>query len=81
MTNGIVKKTNTWHIEIDASRCQGHNRCYAIAQEVFDVDNLGQAHVRSFAPDTDAAKTRAILAANNCPEFAISVIEADMPAS
>jgi ferredoxin len=75
MTAGRVKKTSTWRIEIDASRCQGHNRCYAIAQEVFDVDGFGQAQVRADAPYTEAAKTRAILAANNCPEFAISVVE------
>ena len=26
------------------SKCQGHNRCYALAPELFDVDDYGEAH-------------------------------------
>ena len=31
-------------VHVDAEKCQGHNRCYAIAPELFDVDDLGNAH-------------------------------------
>ena len=31
-------------VHVDGDKCQGHNRCYAIAPELFDVDDLGYAH-------------------------------------
>ena len=31
-------------VHVDPEKCQGHNRCYAIAPELFDVDELGNAH-------------------------------------
>ena len=31
-------------VHVDPDKCQGHNRCYAIAPELFDVDDLGNAH-------------------------------------
>ena len=31
-------------VHVDAEKCQGHNRCYAIAPELFDVDEYGNAH-------------------------------------
>ena len=30
-------------VHLDAEKCQGHNRCYALAPELFDVDDYGQA--------------------------------------
>ena len=30
-------------VHVDSEKCQGHNRCYAIAPELFDVDDLGFA--------------------------------------
>ena len=30
-------------VVVDREKCQGHNRCYALAPEVFDVDDLGFA--------------------------------------
>ena len=30
-------------VHVDSEKCQGHNRCYAIAPELFDVDDLGYA--------------------------------------
>lgn len=61
-------------VTVDAEKCQGHNRCYALAPELFDVDDYGQAVVigdGSVTPDhADAAR----LAVANCPEFAISIV-------
>ena len=30
-------------IIVDPEKCQGHNRCYALAGELFDVDDYGNA--------------------------------------
>ena len=30
-------------VHVDPEKCQGHNRCYALAPELFDVDDLGYA--------------------------------------
>jgi ferredoxin len=60
---------------IDATKCQGHARCFAIAPDLFDVDDFGQSHVRgdgTVPPDREDA---ARLAAANCPEFAIELFE------
>ena len=32
-------------IHLDADKCQGHGRCYSLAPELFDCDDLGQAVV------------------------------------
>ena len=62
-------------VHVDPDKCQGHNRCYALAPELFDVDDEGYA----FVPD-DKAKFEELpnpvkLAVANCPERAISVSE------
>ena len=33
-------------VTVDSEKCQGHNRCYALAPDVFDVDDLGFATSR-----------------------------------
>ena len=30
-------------IKVDAEKCQGHNRCFSLAVELFDVDDYGYA--------------------------------------
>ena len=62
-------------VHVDPDRCQGHNRCYSLAPELFDVDDLGNAseHGDGVVPAGLEAKART--AAANCPEFAISVTE------
>jgi ferredoxin len=37
-------------VHVDAERCQGHNRCYAIAPELFEIDELGNSRARATAP-------------------------------
>ncbi len=32
-------------IRVDPDKCQGHGRCYALAPELFDVDDYGQSTV------------------------------------
>lgn len=62
-------------VHLDAGACQGHNRCHALAPELFDVDEIGQAILRADG-DVPADQThRARLAASNCPEFAITITD------
>ena len=30
-------------VRVDPEKCQGHNRCYSLASELFDVDDYGYA--------------------------------------
>jgi ferredoxin len=60
-------------VRIDAERCQGHNRCYALAPELFDVDDFGQAVVLGDGTVPAELEHKARLAVANCPEYAISL--------
>ena len=63
------------HVHVDPQLCQGHNRCYAIAPELFEVDDEGNAHERNDGAVPAALEEKARLAAANCPEYAISITE------
>jgi len=60
-------------VVLDSARCQGHNRCYAIAPEIFDVDEYGMAVLLHDGAVPTGLEDKATLAAANCPEFAIKV--------
>jgi ferredoxin len=62
-------------ITIDPERCQGHNRCYGIAPELVDVDDFGMAAVIGDGRVPTDLVAAARLAAMNCPEHAITVME------
>ncbi len=62
-------------VRVDNEKCQGHNRCYALAPELFDVDDYGDAHERNDGVVPPELEEKARLAAANCPEYAISVEE------
>jgi ferredoxin len=59
-------------LTIDSDKCQGHNRCYALAPELFDVDDYGSALVIGDGEVAPELVDKARLAIANCPEFAIS---------
>ncbi|MFN8023403.1 MAG: ferredoxin [Acidimicrobiales bacterium] len=63
-------------LHLEADKCQGHNRCYALAPELFDVDDYGQAVLLVEGDVPAELEEKARLAAANCPEFAIKVLEA-----
>ena len=63
-------------VRVDGDKCQGHNRCYAIAPELFDVDDLGYAHELNDGVVPSALEDKARLAVANCPELAIRLEEA-----
>ena len=62
-------------IHVDAEKCQGHNRCYALAPELFDVDDYGNAVVIGDGSVPAELEDKARLALANCPEFAITISE------
>ena len=62
-------------VRVDPERCQGHSRCYAIAPDLFDVDDYGLSTARNDGlvhPEREADARRAV---DNCPERAISIID------
>ena len=65
-------------VHVDADKCQGHNRCYSIAPELFDVDDLGYADEVGDGTVPAGHEERARLAVMNCPEHAIELTEDDM---
>ena len=60
-------------------RCQGHSRCVAIAPDLFDSDELGNAVLRGDGRVPDEALERARLAVRNCPERALVLREGSEP--
>ena len=62
-------------VHVDPEKCQGHNRCYAIAPELFDVDDLGNAHELNDGAVPSELEEKARMAVANCPEYAITISE------
>jgi ferredoxin len=62
-------------IAVDPGKCQGHARCYALAPELFSVDDYGQSSVVNDGVVPPEQEDRARLAIANCPEFAIAEVE------
>jgi ferredoxin len=61
-------------LTIDSDKCQGHNRCYALAPELFDVDDYGTAQVIGDGEVPPELVAKARLAIANCPELAITEV-------
>jgi ferredoxin len=60
-------------VVVDTDKCQGHNRCYALAPELFDVDDYGTAVVIGDGTVGPGLEDKARLAVANCPEYAITI--------
>ena len=60
---------------IDGELCTGHGRCYVLAPEVFEPDDEG--HSVGLVDDIPAELLdKAQLAVANCPESAITIVDA-----
>jgi ferredoxin len=60
------------HVSVDADRCVGHGRCYTLAPEVYDADEVGHAILR--VEDVSGELERhAVTGEQNCPEQAITL--------
>lgn len=60
-------------VSIDSEKCQGHNRCYALAPDLIDVDDMGMAVVIGDGTISSEQEAKARLLVANCPEYAISL--------
>jgi ferredoxin len=65
-------------VHVDAERCQGHGRCYALAPSLFEPDDLGNGVEVGDGSVPPELEDTARLAVANCPEQAIEVVE-DLP--
>ncbi len=61
-------------VKVDNEKCQGHNRCYAVAQELFDLDELGYSHEKGDGTVPKELEEKARLAVANGPERAIEIV-------
>ena len=62
-------------VRVDSEKCQGHNRCYALAPGLFDVDDYGFAVAAGDGTVPAGEEDLARLAVANCPEFAVEIFE------
>jgi ferredoxin len=62
-------------VRVDSDRCQGHSRCCSIAPELFEADDLGNAHARGDGRVPQALEAKARLAVANCPEHAVRLTQ------
>ena len=62
-------------VRVDEERCEGHGRCYALAPELFEPDDIGNAVVIGDGLVPAGLEAKARLAAENCPERAVTVEE------
>jgi len=62
-------------VHVDPEKCQGHARCQALAPELFELDEFGNAHATGDGAVSEGLEDKAYLAKANCPEIAIDVTE------
>jgi ferredoxin len=67
----------TFRVHVDPDRCQGHNRCYSVSPDLFDLDELGMSSEVGEGLVAEHLMTQARLAVDNCPEQAISLTKAE----
>ncbi len=69
--------TAAFRIQVDSERCQGHNRCYALAPELIEIDDYGNSSAKGDGAVPPALEEKARLALKNCPEHAVRLVRAD----
>ena len=65
----------TFRVHVDPAKCQGHNRCYSVSPDLFELDDLGMSSEIGTGIVPADLIGRARLAEANCPEHAVSVTE------
>jgi ferredoxin len=65
----------SYRVHVDPDKCQGHNRCYSVSPELFDLDDMGMSSEVGAGLVPADLIGRARLAVANCPEHAISLTE------
>ena len=62
-------------VKVDQEKCQGHNRCFVVAPDLFELDDYGYAHEVGDGTVPPGMEEKARLAVVNCPEKAITLEE------
>lgn len=62
-------------IRVDPEKCQGHNRCVALAGELFELDEYGMSEASNDGEVPQDLEDKARLAVANCPEYAIEILD------
>lgn len=62
-------------VHVDPDKCQGHNRCKALAPALFELDTFGNAKEVGDGIVPEDQLEFAYLARANCPEMAVEIIE------
>jgi ferredoxin len=71
MEGNVAEKKGALRLSVDSTKCQGHNRCCALAPELFEADELGFALVKDEGHVSETLEAKALLAVRNCPEYAV----------
>jgi len=66
---------STFRVHVDPDKCQGHNRCYSVSPDLFELDDLGASSEVGAGLVPVGLISLARLAVANCPEHAISLTE------
>jgi ferredoxin len=70
MTGGKIVR-----VRVDPEKCQGHNRCKALAPDLFELDAFGNSKEVGDGVVAEEQLEYAHLARANCPEMAVEIIE------
>lgn len=62
-------------IRLDADACVGHGRCYALAPEVFEPDDMGHCVLRHEGEVPPGLEAESRTGAQACPEDALTVVD------
>jgi ferredoxin len=65
----------TLRVHVDPDKCQGHNRCYSVSPDLFELDDLGMSSEAGTGLVPAGLARLARLAVANCPEHAVSLTE------
>ena len=60
-------------VRVDPTLCQGHNRCFALAPDLFQLDETGFASAVGDGTVPPGREDAAQLAVDNCPESAVLI--------
>lgn len=62
-------------VRVDPDKCQGHNRCKALAPALFELDEYGNSREIGDGIVPEDQLEAAYLARANCPEMAVEIVE------
>ena len=68
-----MAESKVLRVRVDSERCQGHNRCCLLAPELFEADEMGNAHAKGDGVVPPQLEAKAQLAIKNCPEHAVRI--------